>query len=77
MRSPALPARLLSWGGPTNQTNGALLVKIKERYVFLVCTACSNRNYTTHKRLKAVYKLEKKKFCKFCREHTNHKEKKL
>lgn len=52
-------------------------MKIKERYVFLVCTACSNRNYTTHKRLKAVYKLEKKKFCKFCREHTNHKEKKL
>ena len=46
-------------------------------YVFLVCSACSNRNYTTHKRLKAVYKLEKKKWCKFCREHTLHKEKKL
>ena len=55
----------------------ALEVKIKERYVFLVCSACSNRNYTTHKRLKATYKLEKKKWCKFCREHTLHKEKKL
>ena len=52
-------------------------MKIKERYVFLVCTACSNRNYTTHKRLKATYKLEKKKWCKFCREHTVHKERKL
>ena len=36
-------------------------MKIKERYVFLVCTECSNRNYTTHKRQKAVYKLAKKK----------------
>ena len=52
-------------------------MKIKERYVFLACTACANRNYTTHKRLKATYKLEKKKWCKFCREHTLHKEKKL
>ena len=23
-------------------------MKIKERYVFLVCSDCSNRNYTTH-----------------------------
>ena len=52
-------------------------MKIKERYVYLVCTKCSNRNYTTHKRLKAAYKLEKKKFCRFCREHTPHKERKL
>ena len=62
---------------PTYPQNGAPQVKIKERYVFLVCTACSNRNYTTHKRLKATYKLEKKKWCKFCREHTVHKERKL
>jgi len=52
-------------------------MKIKERYVYLVCTKCSNRNYTTHKRLKAVYKLEKKKYCRFCRNHTPHKERKL
>jgi large subunit ribosomal protein L33 len=53
------------------------IMKVKERYVFLECTNCSNRNYTTHKRLKATYKLEKKKFCRFCRQHTAHKEKKL
>ncbi len=26
-------------------------MKIKERYVFLVCKECRNRNYTTHKRV--------------------------
>jgi large subunit ribosomal protein L33 len=52
-------------------------MKVKERYVFLECTVCSNRNYTTHKRLKATYKLEKMKYCRFCRQHTAHKEKKL
>ena len=52
-------------------------MKIKERYVFLECTECSNRNYTTHKRLKSSYQLEKKKYCPFCRKHAPHKEKKL
>ena len=52
-------------------------MKIKERYIFLVCTECKNRNYTTHKRQKAAYKLEKKKYCRFCRAHTSHKERKL
>ena len=52
-------------------------MKTKERYVWLVCSDCSNRGYTTHKRLKAAYKLEKKKYCRFCRKHTVHKEKKL
>ena len=29
------------------------------------------------KRQKSGYKLEKKKFCRFCRKHTSHKEHKL
>lgn len=49
----------------------------KERYVFLECTACKNRNYTTFKRQKAAYKLELRKFCPYCRAHQAHKEKKL
>ena len=53
------------------------IMKVKERYVFLECTVCSNRNYTTHKRLKATYKLAKSKYCPFCRKHVPHKEKKL
>jgi large subunit ribosomal protein L33 len=52
-------------------------MKIKDRHVFLVCSECSNRNYTTHKRSKSTYKLEKKKHCRFCGKHTAHKEKKL
>jgi large subunit ribosomal protein L33 len=52
-------------------------MKTKERYVFLECSECGNRNYTTHKRLKATYKLEKSKYCPFCRKHVKHKEKKL
>jgi large subunit ribosomal protein L33 len=52
-------------------------MKIKERFVFMMCGDCSNRNYTTHKRQKSAYKLAKKKYCPFCRKHTEHKEKKL
>ncbi|MEX1025881.1 MAG: 50S ribosomal protein L33 [Planctomycetota bacterium] len=52
-------------------------MKIKERYVYLVCSECNLRHYTTHKRLKAAYKVEKSKFCKNCRKHTSHKERKL
>ena len=57
-------------------------LKNKEHYVWLVCTgdSCSTpgkSRYTTWKKLKAAYKLEKSKYCKFCRKHTVHKEKKL
>ena len=52
-------------------------MKNKERYVFLECTVCRHRNYTTGKKLRAEYKLELKKFCKFCGGHTLHREKKL
>jgi large subunit ribosomal protein L33 len=52
-------------------------MKNKERHVFLECTVCKNRNYTTDKKARAEYKLEKSKFCKFCRKHVAHKEKKL
>ena len=52
-------------------------MKIKERYVFLECTECGNRNYTTHKRLKATYKLEKKKYDPKVRKHVLFVEKKI
>ncbi len=52
-------------------------MKNKERFVFLACTECGSRRNTTHKRLKAAYKLEKKKYCAQCRKHVSHKEKKL
>lgn len=52
-------------------------MKNRERHVFLECATCGERNYTTYKRPKAPYKLEKRKFCRRCRAHTSHKEKKL
>jgi len=44
-------------------------------YVFLECGECKNRNYRTQKETKGSAKLELKKFCRFCRGHRVHKEK--
>jgi len=41
----------------------------------LVCKVCKNRNYvTTRNKLNTPEKLVKKKFCKFCKKVTEHKE---
>ena len=46
-------------------------------YIFMECPACKNRNYRTSKQTRgATGKLALKKYCKFCRKHTEHKEKK-
>jgi len=43
--------------------------------ITLACTECKRRNYTTKKDKKNnPEKLERKKFCKFDRKHTLHKE---
>ncbi|MGD0845252.1 MAG: 50S ribosomal protein L33 [Geobacteraceae bacterium] len=45
--------------------------------ITLSCTQCKQRNYTTTKNKKNTpQKLELKKFCRFCRAHTPHKESK-
>jgi large subunit ribosomal protein L33 len=41
----------------------------------LACPKCRRRNYSTTKnKKKTSERLEMKKFCRFCREHTAHKE---
>jgi large subunit ribosomal protein L33 len=46
-------------------------------YVSMECEACGSRNYRTSKRLKgATTKLALRKYCRQCRKHTLHKEKK-
>ncbi|MBI5199468.1 MAG: 50S ribosomal protein L33 [Nitrospirae bacterium] len=46
--------------------------------ILLTCTSCKNRNYSTKKNKKNTPdKLELKKYCKFCRAHTIHKETKV
>ncbi len=43
--------------------------------ITLACTECKRRNYSTTKNKKTTpERLEIKKFCKFCRRHTPHRE---
>ena len=43
--------------------------------ITLACTVCKRRNYTTTKnRLNTPQRLELKKYCKWCRRHTLHRE---
>ncbi|HZK57864.1 MAG TPA: 50S ribosomal protein L33 [Clostridia bacterium] len=43
--------------------------------IILACTECKQRNYNTSKNKKNdPDRLEIKKYCKFCRAHTVHKE---
>ena len=43
--------------------------------ITLGCTECQHRNYHTSKNKKNVPdRLERRKFCKWCRKHTAHKE---
>ena len=45
--------------------------------ITLACTECKQRNYVSKKNKKNdPDRLELKKYCKFCRKHTLHKESK-
>ncbi|MDO8426240.1 MAG: 50S ribosomal protein L33 [Deltaproteobacteria bacterium] len=43
--------------------------------ITLACAECKRRNYSTTKNKKTIPdRLEIKKYCKFCKKHTPHKE---
>jgi large subunit ribosomal protein L33 len=43
--------------------------------ITLQCTECKRRNYTSTRNKKTkTERLETRKYCKFCRKHTLHKE---
>lgn len=43
--------------------------------VILACTECNNRNYKTTKNKQTTQdRIELKKYCKFCKKHTLHRE---
>jgi large subunit ribosomal protein L33 len=43
--------------------------------ITLACTECKRKNYTTTKnKRKHPDRLELRKYCKFCKKHTAHKE---
>jgi len=49
--------------------------KFSENLIKLQCTVCKRINYYSRKNKKKVErKIEMKKFCKWCRKHTVHKE---
>ena len=60
----ATGAYLIKLGGYAMRTN-----------ITLSCTECKNRNYRTNKNKKNTPdRIELKKYCKFCKKHTPHKE---
>lgn len=55
-----------------NQNDGGAVMRVK---VTLSCTECKQRNYNTMKEKKNnPDRLEMKKYCRFCKKHTLHKE---
>ncbi len=43
--------------------------------ITLACTECKQRNYDTTKNKKTTPdRIEKRKYCRFCKKHTIHKE---
>ncbi len=53
-------------------TGGAEIMRVK---ITLACTECKQRNYNTKKNKKNdPDRLEMKKYCKFCKKHTLHRE---
>jgi large subunit ribosomal protein L33 len=51
------------------------MAKKKKKFIKLQCQECKRINYYTPKSQGAAeIKLELKKFCKWCRKHTMHKE---
>ncbi len=49
--------------------------KFMRTRITLACTECKQRNYdTTKDKKKHPERMETKKYCRFCKKHTNHKE---
>ena len=64
---------------PKNQTIITILnkteVEVVRVKITLACTECKQRNYNMTKEKKAhPDRMETKKYCKFCKAHTMHKE---
>ena len=59
--------------GPGKRNNG--MPSDRRVKITLACTVCKNRNYWSEKnRLNDRERLEMKKYCRFCRTHTSHRE---
>jgi large subunit ribosomal protein L33 len=70
---PPLPGR---GGLPGSEKEGSSMAKNEKRVqVTLACEVCKRRNYiTTKNKLNDRERIEMKKFCRWDRQHTVHKE---
>jgi len=51
------------------------MAKKNRPVITLECTACRRRNYSTTKNIKTIKeRIELKKYCRWCKKHTLHKE---
>lgn len=65
-------AQILRFGSANNYNGGEIVVRVK---ITLACTECKQRNYDTTKEKKNhPDRMETKKYCRFCKAHTLHKE---
>ncbi|MEF8847052.1 MAG: 50S ribosomal protein L33 [Candidatus Paceibacterota bacterium] len=51
------------------------MAKRDKKYIKMKCSECDRINYRLHKSKQMEGKLELKKFCGYCQEHTEHEEK--
>ena len=57
------------------QRKNQVEVEVVRTKITLACTECKQRNYNTTKDKKAhPDRMETKKYCRFCKKHTTHKE---
>lgn len=60
---------------PAETSMKTVEVEIVRVKITLACTECKQRNYNTTKEKKNhPERMETRKYCKFCRKHTLHKE---
>ena len=70
-----MPFSGLVWKGPERAARILMEVEVVRTRITLACTECKNRNYNTTKDKKThPDRMEIKKYCRFCRTHTLHKE---
>ena len=56
-------------------TKNQVEVEVVRTKITLACTECKQRNYNMTKDKKThPERMETKKYCRFCKKHTNHKE---
>lgn len=68
--------RWMAWGMALHTiTNFKLEVEVVRTKITLACTECQQRNYNLTKDKKThPERMETKKYCRFCKKHTLHKE---